>query len=488
MKITLITVCFNSAKTLPTVFASVLEQQAADYEYLVIDGGSSDGTVELLRTWEAQFNGRMKWTSEPDRGLYDAINKGIARATGDLIALVNADDALEDEGVLHAMTEPFDDPTIDAVYGDIRFVRDTQNVQDLASLRVLPTVREYSATHWKPWMLRWGFMPPHPSVVIRTCHFRTLGAYEPTRYRIAADYELLIRFLWNHHLRTRYLNRCTTVMRMGGRSTRGFSSWYQLNTEIVDANKSNGRYCCFPMMLPKYAFKVFEFLPRFWAPLKRVGDILISAFALLLLSPLLLPICLILRCTGEHHVFYRQERIGLHNRRFGIYKFATMLQASLSLQGGLHTVHGDPRVLPFGKILRKTKINELPQLLNIFLGDMSIVGPRPLVDKTFAPYSAHVQAHIYDVPPGLTGIGSVVFRDEESILTHSGRSAEVCYAQLIAPYKGALELWYLRHQSPLTDAKIIILTAGAILFPRIHLHQHFFRDLPCPSAELDALL
>jgi lipopolysaccharide/colanic/teichoic acid biosynthesis glycosyltransferase len=178
---------------------------------------------------------------------------------------------------------------------------------------------------------------------------------------------------------------------------------------------------------------------------KRLGDVFLSGFAILVLSPLLLPVMAILKCTGEHDIFYGQDRIGYKNKHFKILKFATMLRNSPNMSGGLHTTHGDPRVLPFGRFLRKTKINELPQLFNIFKGDMSIVGPRPLVDKTFAPYSSEVKEKIYNVKPGLTGIGSVVFRDEETLLSEcaaKGMDIDEAYAKIVSPYKGALDMCY----------------------------------------------
>ena len=211
---------------------------------------------------------------------------------------------------------------------------------------------------------------------------------------------------------------------------------------------------------------------------KLLLDILLSGFAILVLSPLLVPVMIILKCTGEHDIFYGQERIGYRCRHFKILKFATMLRNSPNMAGGLHTTRGDPRVLPFGRFLRKTKINELPQLFNIFLGDMSIVGPRPLVDKTFAPYPDDVKTKIYSVKPGLTGIGSVVFRDEETLLSESAMPPDECYAKVIAPYKGALEMWYLEHVGFLTDWKLIFLTAWVILFPRSRLMERMFKDLP----------
>lgn len=211
---------------------------------------------------------------------------------------------------------------------------------------------------------------------------------------------------------------------------------------------------------------------------KRFLDIILSGVAIIVLSPLLIPIMIILKCTGEHYIFYGQTRIGLNNKKFKIWKFATMLLNSPNMTGGLHTTHGDPRVLPFGRFLRKTKINEIPQIFNIFLGDMSIVGPRPLVDKTFAPYSEEVKAKIYTVRPGLTGLGSVVFRDEETIITESKLSPEECYAKVIAPYKGALEMYYLRHIGFWTDFKLVFLTAWAVVFPKTKLVEKWFKGLP----------
>ena len=211
---------------------------------------------------------------------------------------------------------------------------------------------------------------------------------------------------------------------------------------------------------------------------KRILDVVLSGLALLVLAPLLIPVCIGLLLTGEHYVFYLQQRIGLNNKKFGIWKFATMLKNSPNLTGGLHTTRRDPRLMPLGHFLRQTKINELPQLINILLGDMSIVGPRPLVDKTFDPYPEHVKRVIYNVRPGLTGIGSIVFRDEERLLSESGMPVQEFYAKHIAPVKGELELWYQRHQSLRTDCLIIFLTVWVIVFPKSRLLHRVFRDLP----------
>ncbi len=175
--------------------------------------------------------------------------------------------------------------------------------------------------------------------------------------------------------------------------------------------------------------------------MKRFFDIILSGMAILVFSPLLLPVIIILKLTGEHYIFYTQERVGKGGKPFGLLKFATMLKDSPNMGSGDITEKNDPRVLPFGRFLRKTKINEMPQLFNIFLGDMSIIGPRPLTFRNFSYYSEAVQETINSLSPGLSGIGSIVFRDEESILAKSGMDYTEFYKQKIAPYKGALECW-----------------------------------------------
>ena len=212
--------------------------------------------------------------------------------------------------------------------------------------------------------------------------------------------------------------------------------------------------------------------------LKRVIDIILSFVAIIILSPLLFPIIIGLLLTGEHYVFYLQERIGYKNKKFNIYKFATMLKNSPNIGSGLHTTLKDPRILPMGGFLRKTKINELPQLFNIFSGSMSIIGPRPLVDKTFEPYSDIVKKKIYNVKPGLSGIGSIVFRDEEILLSNSEIPINEFYSKYISPYKGSLELWYQKKVSFYTDFMIIFLTIWVVFFPKSNLVFKVFKDLP----------
>ena len=208
---------------------------------------------------------------------------------------------------------------------------------------------------------------------------------------------------------------------------------------------------------------------------KRLLDIFIAVIALVILSPIFICVIIILLFTGERELFYRQERVGFKNRPFNILKFATMLKNSPNMGTGVITVRNDPRVTPFGKILRITKINELPQIFNVLKGNMSIVGPRPLVARSVELYPDAVKEKIYNSPPGMTGIGSLIFRDEENIIS-SGEPYEM-YRQIYL-HKGELELWYQRNASMLTDIKIIFLTAWCILFPKSNLQNKFFRSLP----------
>jgi len=175
---------------------------------------------------------------------------------------------------------------------------------------------------------------------------------------------------------------------------------------------------------------------------KRIIDLILAFIALAILSPILVPVAIGLLLTGEHYIFYFQKRIGYKNKPFEIWKFATMLKNSPNMAGGLHTLRRDPRLMPMGNFLRKTKINELPQLINILKGDMIIFSPTSFVDKTFCTYSDFVKANIYNVKPGLTGIGSIVFRDEEKLLSESKLPPHVFYKEHIAPFKGELEIWY----------------------------------------------
>lgn len=215
----------------------------------------------------------------------------------------------------------------------------------------------------------------------------------------------------------------------------------------------------------------------------RFLDIVLASIALLLISPFLIVVMLLLKFTGEGEVFFLQERVGYGGKPFKLFKFVTMRKKSETTGTGTVTMKNDPRVLPVGKFLRKTKLNELPQLMNIVIGDMSVVGPRPQTKRCFDAFPERSQKEIIKARPGLSGLGSIIFRDEEEIM---GRAADpvACYDTVIMPYKGLVEEWFVKNQGLYTYLWTIILTAWVILFPKSQLIYKVFRTLPAPPPEL----
>ena len=272
MQISLITACYNSAKTIATAMESVLSQKGVDVEYIVVDGGSKDDTVEVVEEFsrkerkDRKEGFEFKWISERDRGMYDAINKGIKMATGDVVGILNADDVLATDETLKKIVECFgprntlntrkDGERVDCVYADIRFVKEGETVE---AVRKAETVRYCSAKRWRPWMFRFAAMVPHPSFYVRRECFEKLGGYS-LDYRICADFELELRYLLLAKLRAAYLPECVVVMRMGGMSTSGWRSNMVINREDLRALRSHGIWSCLPLIYLKYLFKMWGFV------------------------------------------------------------------------------------------------------------------------------------------------------------------------------------------------------------------------------------
>ncbi|AEF84775.1 undecaprenyl- phosphate galactosephosphotransferase [Treponema primitia ZAS-2] len=219
----------------------------------------------------------------------------------------------------------------------------------------------------------------------------------------------------------------------------------------------------------------------------RFFDIIFSGIAIIILIPFMIPIIIGLKLTGEHYVFYEQKRIGRYGREFELLKFATMLKESPNLPGGLFTSINDPRMLPMGKFLRKTKINELPQLINIFIGQMSIVGYRPTVREHFNAYPDCVKQKLYHSKPGLTGIGSIVFRNEEEILQQF-EDKNKYHQNVIIPYKAMLESWYIDNRSLFVYFKIIVVTINVLLNHKTGIWKKYFCDIPPVPHELKSYI
>lgn len=247
--ITLITVTYNSSKTLKKTFDSVLEQSHNNLEYIVIDGASKDNTISIINEYEPFLGGRLKWISEPDKGLYDAMNKGIHMATGDIIGILNSDDFFTNETILKQVADEFQkNEDIDAIYGDVHFV----NPDNLNKC-----VRYYSSKIFKRSLMRLGFMPAHPSFYMRRECFEKYGLYK-TDYKIAADFEFLLRVIFKYKIRTKYLPIDMVTMRTGGASTSGFESHKLIMKEHLRAFKENGIYTNVALLSLRYLYKIGE--------------------------------------------------------------------------------------------------------------------------------------------------------------------------------------------------------------------------------------
>lgn len=249
MKVSIITVVFNGAGTIRDTMESVLTQTYPQIEYIVVDGQSNDGTVEIIKEYEPKFNGRLHWISEKDKGLYDAMNKGIRMATGEVVGIINSDDFYHRTDVIETIARAFDDDTVQATIADVRFVS-PNNLEK--------TIRYYSSKNFALWRFRFGFMPAHPSFFTYKKYYYEFGYYK-IDYKIAADYELLIRFLYTQKLKFKYLPIDVMKMRIGGVSTVSLSN-YLHNKENARACKENGIKTNLLLLSFRYILKVFEFV------------------------------------------------------------------------------------------------------------------------------------------------------------------------------------------------------------------------------------
>ena len=248
MKVSIITASYNSADTILDTIVSVQKQSYKNIEHIIVDGASKDDTLNVVKS--AGHNGPL--ISEPDKGIYDAMNKGIKAATGDIVGILNSDDHFYNDDVIATVVKAFEEQQVDATVGDVIFI----NKENTAKI-----VRRYSAVKWKLSKFVWGYMPPHPSFFAKRHLFQELGFYK-TDYKIGADFELLVRYLLVNKISWAYLPLVTTKMLMGGASTKNINSIITLNKEIARACKENGLYTNYAMIYSKYLFKPFEFLSQ----------------------------------------------------------------------------------------------------------------------------------------------------------------------------------------------------------------------------------
>ena len=252
MKISIITATYNSGKTLRDTIESVLRQSYTDYEYIVKDGGSKDDTLEIVKAYAPKFGDRLKVISEPDQGIYDAMNKGIQMATGDVIGILNSDDFYTSADALQVIADTFANNDIDATYGDIHFVND----DDLSKC-----VRYYSSAIFRRSFMRLGLMPAHPSFYCKKAVYEKYGTFD-TSYKVAADFENLLRIIYVGNIRTKYIPKDFVTMRTGGASTAGLSSRTQIMKDHLRAMKANGIYSNVFLLSLRYVYKLYELVRR----------------------------------------------------------------------------------------------------------------------------------------------------------------------------------------------------------------------------------
>ena len=247
--ISIITATYNSAKTINDTIKSVLCQTNKDFEYIIVDGGSTDETIDIVKSYESEFSGRLKWVSEKDKGIYDAMNKGIKMASGDIIGILNSDDYYTSDDILQTIADAFKCQNVDAIYGDIHFIKD--GVPDKC-------VRYYSSRLFSPFWLRFGFMPAHPSFYCKREVFDKSGLYR-LDYKIGSDYEMMVRLFRKHKISSRYVPKDFVTMRTGGASNSNLQSRLTLIKEDVKACRDNGIYTNELFICLKFLYKIFEF-------------------------------------------------------------------------------------------------------------------------------------------------------------------------------------------------------------------------------------
>lgn len=252
MTISVITVTYNSEETIRDTLESVLKQSYHNIEYIIVDGASKDNTLQIVREYEAMFDDRLRYISESDQGAYDAMNKGLGMATGDIVGFLNSDDFFISDDVLQKVANAFEKNDIDAVYGDVHYVK----AEDVSK-----RVRYYSSRFFVRPLMRFGFMPAHPSFYCRREIYQKYGGFD-TSFKIAADFENLLKLIYIHRIKTKYINKDFVSMRLGGMSTAGIASRKQIMKEHIHAMKKNGVYSNFFLLCLRYIYKIGELLRR----------------------------------------------------------------------------------------------------------------------------------------------------------------------------------------------------------------------------------
>lgn len=456
MKVTIITTVLNRVDSIRETIESVLAQTYQDIEYIVIDGASTDGTLDIINSYKDRIS---KIVSEPDKGLYEAINKGIRLATGDIVGLMHSDDFFHNNDVISQYVKRFQSTGADLIYANGIFV-DKDNESNAR--------RIWTSGKFNKFKLRHGWLPLHPTVYVKRETLLKYGLYDES-YMIAADSDFLVRYLYESDIKVEYMNMYTVNMRIGGLSTsREFAN--KKAAEDVRMYKSH-KFSPYPTIFLKKASKVPQIPmamvmgdkcianPEYIVlckpvslAIKRIFDIVISLIILLTVSWwLTLIVGLITKLQMPGPIFFKQKRTGQYGKEFNMIKFRTMRVNSQA--DTLQASKNDERVTRWGLFLRKTSIDEIPQILNVLKGDMSLIGPRPHMVLHTEQYSELIDDYMLrlSAKPGITGWAQVN--------KARGETKEVWQME----DRVNKDIWYIEHWSLWLDLRIMFLTFRTIL-------------------------
>lgn len=402
MKISIITVVLNNEMHIKGCIESVNSQTFKNIEHIIIDGKSKDRTLDIINE---NMNESIKLFSGEDSGIYDAMNRGVNSATGDIVGFLNSDDLFFNNNSVRKIADAFEKFNTDSCYADIVYVdrNDTSRV-----------LRKWISREFNIKRLEKGWHPPHPAFYVKKDILLKYGPFD-LKYKIASDYALMVKLLFREKISTHYIPQTVVKMRTGGKSNRSLSNILIANYESYQAWKDMGTEISPLIMIRKPFQKLRQYSPDFlYPPLKRSLDVLLALFGLILSFPLWILIAVLVKSEDGGPVFYSQKRVGLNGKLFTTYKFRSMITESDRIYGNLQAVENDKRITSIGRLLRKTAMDELPQLLSILRGDMSFVGPRALLpeeteknskNKSIAEIEGYSERH--SVKPGLTGIAQI---------------------------------------------------------------------------------
>lgn len=465
MKISILSTSFNSERTIRDLLESVLCQSWQDYELIIKDGGSTDKTVGIIESYTTAFDGRLRYVSSPDGGIYDAMNQALALAQGDVVGILGSDDMLYDKDVLADIAGAFKTYDVDCIYGDLDFVN-PYNTKEV--------VRKWKGSQYEEGLFADGWMPAHPTFYVRRTCYERYGGFM-TGMEVSADFDLTLRFLEVHKVSNRYIDRLFVKMRYGGTSNGSLRNIIKGNLSIARTLRQNGvkprRFYVVRRLAPKllnlirtkYFNKeytaeinkqdyVIDGMTMTGNVIKRSIDIVVSFVGIIIASPLFLFCYLAIKLDDGGSAIFRQERIGRGGKPFTIYKFRSMRVDAEKDGPALYGHHRDTRMTRIGPFLRVHHLDEVPQLWNVLKGDMSLVGLRPerkyYIDQIMQRDPRYI--FIYQVRPGVTSYATL-YNGYTDTMEKMLRRLE-------------LDLYYLEHRSWWFDIKILTLTFLNIVF------------------------